>query len=118
MADVKTFSELKVGDTLYFGTLDSSHIMESKLISIEMMLSDDNKFNHNSNIRFTPVEFGFFDIPQIIMKYHRVVYYEYNNTGFWCGTTKEGVRNAIIIEMTRKRDLWQNRIDRLMSNEF
>ena len=112
----KTFANMKVGDSLYFGCLDSDHVMESKLISIEMLPDNDDCYTHRSEIRFTPVEFGNFTINKMILDHHDVVYYTYNNQGFWCGTTKEAVAKHVLRAMNSKIDIWYNKMIRFSNN--
>lgn len=116
MINKKTFADLKVGDILYFGTIDSDHIMMSRLVSIEMLPDLDNCYTNNSDIRFTPIEFGYFDINKIIVDKHDVIYYTFNDCGIWCGTSKIAVANHILNAIKSKIDVWNNKMNRLINN--
>ena len=118
IVEKKTFADMKVGETLYFGCLDSYHIMESRLVSIEMLPDNDNCYTHSSDIRFTPVEFGNFAISKMILDRHDVIYYTHNNQGFWCGTSKEAVAEHVIAAIKSKIDFWYNRMIRFNNNNL
>lgn len=112
----KTFKDLNVGDTIYFGCLDSDHIMESQLVSIELLPDNSNCYTEQSKIHFTPIEFGNFTISKILLERHDVVYYTFNNQGFWCGTSKEAVADHVIRAIKLKVALWNSRMNLLINN--
>ena len=112
----KTFADMKVGEKLYFGTLDCPHVMESTLVNIEMLTDENNCYTLQSNVRFTPIEFGNFEINKCILAYNDAIYYEFNDNWFWCGTSKEAVISCVLNALTDKRNFWQNRIDRFVKN--
>lgn len=114
----KTFADMKVGEKLYFGTLDCSYVMESTLVNIEMLTDEDNCYTLRSNVRFTPVEFGNFEISKCTLAYNDAVYYEFNGNWFWCGTSKEVVIECVLKALNEKRALWDNRINRFIDNNI
>lgn len=112
----KTFADMKIGEKLYFGALDCSHIMESTLVNIEMLTDDDNCYTFRSDVRFTPVEFGHFEISKLILDKNDAIYYEFNGNGFWCGTSPEVVATCVLKALQHKRDFWQSRINHFVNN--
>ncbi len=112
----KTFADMHVGDKLYFGALDCSHVMESTLLSIELLPDEDNCYTLRSNVRFTMVEFGKFKISKCILAHNDAIYYEFNGNWFWCGTSKEVVIECVLKALREKRTLWDDRINRFIDN--
>lgn len=113
----KSFADVKIGDSLYFGSIDLSHIYESKVINIEMLPDEDDCFTIRSEVRFTPIEFGQFSISKCILDKNDAVYYTLpNGTGVYCGTSKEVVFNCVMDELNNKRKFWQDKINRFVDN--
>lgn len=112
----KTFAEMKVGEKLYFGALDCPHIMDSTLVKIEMFVDEDDCYTIRSAVRFTPIEFGNFEISKCILDKNDAVYYEFNGNEFYCGTSPEVVAICVTKELKKKRDFWENRIKRFKEN--
>ena len=112
----KTFADMHVGDKLYFGSLNCSHIMKSTLLSIELLPDEDDCYTIRSNVRFTPVEFGSFEISKCILACNDAVYYEFKGQWLWCGTSEEVIKACVLKALKEQRDLWDNRINRFIDN--
>ena len=112
----KTFADMHVGDKLYFGFLNCSHIMKSTLLSIELLPDEDNCYTIRSNVRFTSVDFGSFEISKCILACNDAVYYEYKGQWLWCGTSEEVIKACVLNALKEQRDLWDNRINRFIDN--
>ena len=112
----KTFADMHVGDKLYFGSLNCSHIMKSTLLSIELLPDEDDCYTIRSNVRFTPVEFGSFEISKCILACNDAVYYEFKGQWLWCGTSEEVIKECVLKALKEQRDLWDNRINRFINN--
>ena len=112
----KTFADMHVGDKLYFGSLNCSHIMKSTLLSIELLPDEDDCYTIRSNVRFTPVEFGSFEISKCILACNDAVYYEFKGQWLWCGTSEEVIKACVLKALKEQRDLWDNRINRFINN--
>ena len=112
----KTFADMHVGDKLYFGSLNCSHIMKSTLLSIELLPDEDDCYTIRSKVRFTPVEFGSFEISKCILACNDAIYYEYKGQWLWCGTSEEVIKACVLKALKEQRDLWDNRINSFIEN--
>ena len=112
----KTFADMHVGDKLYFGSLNCSHIMKSTLLSIELLPDEDDCYTIRSNVRFTPVDFGSFEISKCILACNDAIYYEFKGQWLWCGTSEEVIKACVLKALKEQRDLWDNRINRFINN--
>ena len=112
----KTFADMHVGDKLYFGSLNCSHIMKSTLLSIELLPDEDDCYTIRSNVRFTSVDFGSFEISKCILACNDAVYYEFKGQWLWCGTSEEVIKACVLKALKEQRDLWNNRINSFIEN--
>lgn len=112
----KTFADMHVGDKLYFGSLNCSHIMKSTLLSIELLPDEDDCYTIRSKVRFTPVEFGSFEISKCILACNDAIYYEFKGQWLWCGTSEEVIKACVLKALNEQRDLWDNRINSFIEN--
>ena len=112
----KTFADMHVGDKLYFGSLNCSHIMKSTLLSIELLPDEDDCYTIRSKVRFTPVEFGSFEISKCILACNDAIYYEFKGQWLWCGTSEEVIKACVLKALKEQRDLWDNRINSFIEN--
>ena len=112
----KTFADMHVGDKLYFGSLNCSHIMKSTLLSIALLSDEDDCYTIRSKVRFTPVEFGSFEISKCILACNDAIYYEFKGQWLWCGTSEEVIKACVLKALKEQRDLWDNRINSFIEN--
>lgn len=112
----KTFADMHAGDKLYFGSLSCSHIMKSTLLSIALLPDEDDCYTIRSNVRFTSVDFGSFEINKCILACNDAIYYEYKGQWLWCGTSEEVIKACVLKALKEQRDLWDNRINSFIEN--
>ena len=112
----KTIADMQAGDKLYFGSLNCSHIMKSTLLSIALLPDEDDCYTIRSNVRFTSVDFGSFEISKCILACNDAIYYEYKGQWLWCGTSEEVIKACVLKALKEKRDLWDNRINSFIEN--
>ena len=112
----KTFADMHAGDKLYFGSLNCSHIMKSTLLSIELLPDEDDCYTIRSNVRFTSVDFGSFEISKCILACNDAVYYEYKGQLLWCGTSEEVIKECVLKALKEKRDLWDKKKKKNIDN--
>ena len=113
----KNFSEVKVGDILYWSAPDMDHISTTLVTDIHLEL-DGEHLPKCCDVIFTTVDSFEFSINNLILNRHNIVIFDHQITGntIYIGTTKEAVTNQIIKYFDRKINLYNNMKIRFINN--
>lgn len=113
----KNFSEVKVGDILYWSAPDMDHISTTLVTDIHLEL-DGEHLPKCCDVLFTTVDSFEFSINNLILNRHNMVIFDHKITGntIYIGTTKEAVANQIIKYFDRKINLYSNMKIRFINN--
>jgi len=116
MIEKKTFKDLNIGDTLYFASINSSNIIESRLVGMKILPDENGIYSNGEYILFTTDGFSQFKIPRLLCDMYDVIIIEFNNNKYWCSTSKETVAKCIIKAMEDEKNLWANRLIQFINN--
>ena len=113
----KNFSEVKVGDILYWSAPDMDHISTTLVTDIHLEL-DGEHLPKCCDVIFTTIDSFEFSINNLILNRHNIVIFDHQITGntIYIGTTKEVVANQIIKYFDRKINLYNNMKIRFINN--
>ena len=114
-----TFSEVKVGDTIYWSSLDCEHIHSTIVTGITLILDGEHipefcdiKFSTNDSIEFSMCKH--------LTKIHNCIVFPWKSDSniIYAGTSKEVVAKAILKEINKKIEILQNKKERFVKNYY
>jgi hypothetical protein len=112
----KTFKDLNLGDTLYFASINSSNIIESRLIGMKILPDENGIYSNGEYILFTTDRCSQFKIPRLLYDIYDVVIIEFNNNKYWCSTSKETIIKCVIKAIEDEKNLWATRLILFINN--
>jgi hypothetical protein len=116
-ANFKNFSDIKVGDKLYWSAPDMDHISSTLVTDIHLEL-DGEHLPKCCDVIFTTVDSFEFNINNLILNRHNLVIFDHkiNGNTIYIGTTKMAVANNIIKFLDNKIAFWASRKERLINH--
>ena len=113
----KKFSDVKVGDVLYWSAPNMNHISTTLVTDIHLEL-DGEHLPKCCDVLFTTVDSFEFSINNLILDKHNIIIFEHNITSntIYLGTTKEAVANQIIKYFDSQINLYNNMKIRFINN--
>lgn len=115
----KNFSEVKVGDILYWSAPDMDHISTTLVTDIHLEL-DGEHLPKCCDVIFKTNEGFEFDINNCILNRHNCVIFDHqvrDNT-IYIGTEKEVVATHILRYYEDKINFWKNKKSRFINNVY
>ena len=111
----KTFADIRVGDTLYWGAPDMDHVSTTIVTDTHLNL-DGEHMPKVCEVTFKTNEGFEFDINNCLLNKHTCVIFTHqvNGNEIYIGTTKEAVAFQIVKYLTSKIKFWKDRKDRFM----
>ena len=113
----KTFAEVRVGDTLYWGAIDMDHISKTIVTDTHLTL-DGEHMPSVCNVTFETNDSFKFDICNCLLPLHNCIIFSHKfpDNEIYIGTTKEAVANQILKTLNCRINFWQNRKDKFINN--
>lgn len=113
----KTFAEVRVGDTLYWGAIDMDHISTTIVTDTHLNLDGEHMPNV-CDVTFETNESFKFDICNCLLPLHNCIIFahKFSDNEIYIGTTKEAVATQILKTLDSKIKFWANRKERLINN--
>lgn len=115
----KNFSDIKVGDKLYWSAPDMDHISSTLVTDIHLEL-DGEHLPKYCDVIFTTVDSFEFSINNLILNRHNLVIFDHkiNGNTIYIGTAKEIVATHILRYYEDKINFWENRKSRFIKNVY
>ena len=112
----KTFADIRVGDTLYWGAPDMDHVSTTIVTDTHLNL-DGEHMPKVCEVTFKTNEGFEFDMSNFLLDKHDCVIFTHqvNGNTIYIGTTKMAVANNIIKFLDNKIDFWASRKERLIN---
>ena len=113
----KTFTEVRVGDTLYWGAIGMDHIAETIITNTHLNL-DGEHMPSVCNVTFETNDSFKFDICNCLLHLHNCIIFSHKfpDNEIYIGTTKEAVATQILKTLDSKINFWTNRKERFIEN--
>jgi len=113
----KTFADIRVGDTLYWGAIGMDHVATTIVTDTHLNL-DGEHLPKVCEVTFETNESFKFDICNALLKMHNCVIFTHQTTDneIYIGTTKEAVAKQIVKTLDSKIVFWTNRRERFLEN--
>jgi len=112
----KTFADIRVGDTLYWGAIGMDHIATTIVTDTHLNL-DGEHLPKVCEVTFKTNEGFEFDMSNFLLDKHDCVIFTHqiNGNTIYIGTTKMAVANNIIKFLDNKIDFWSSRKEKLIN---
>ena len=113
----KKFSDVKVGDVLYWASIDMDHVSTTLVTDIHLEL-DNEHLPKCCDVRFSTVDSFEFSINNLILDKHNMVIFDHQVEGntIYLGTTKEAVINYMIKYFDMQINIYNNMKMRFINN--
>lgn len=117
MNSSNTFSEVKVGDIIYWTSINCDHI-HSTIVTGQNIELDGTHSPEFCEIKFSTNDGIEFSICKYLTKAHNCVAFTKNdnNSTIYVGTSKEIVAKTILNEINKKIKILQNHKERFIEN--
>ena len=117
--DFKNFSDIKVGDKLYWSSPDMDHISSTLVTDIHLEL-DGEHLPKCCDVSFTTVDSFNFSINNLFLNRNNLVIFTHkvNGNTIYIGTSKEIVATHILKYYEEKINFWENKKSRFIKNVY
>lgn len=115
----KKFSDIKVGDNLYWSSPDMDHISSTLVTDIHLEL-DGEHLPKCCDVSFTTVDSFNFSINNLILDKHNLVIFTHkvNDNTIYIGTSKEVVANYILKYYEEKINFLEYKKSKFIKNVY